>query len=82
MRLRGHRVLHLVGKGNKPATMPLTVPILRALEALTTSPRASCGPGFDSRGRLLEIVVPLLDNGTEFVIDTMKARPQYLNLLP
>ena len=26
--LRGHRVLHLVGKGNKPATMPLTVPVL------------------------------------------------------
>ena len=24
--LRGHRVLHLVGKGSKPATMPLTVP--------------------------------------------------------
>src|SRR5574338_1607036 len=24
--LRGHRVLHLVGKGHKPATMPLTVP--------------------------------------------------------
>jgi integrase/recombinase XerD len=31
--LRGHRVLHLVGKGNKPATMPLTVPALRVLEA-------------------------------------------------
>lgn len=30
--LRGHRVLHLVGKGNKPATMPLTVPVLRVLE--------------------------------------------------
>lgn len=30
--LRGHRVLHLVGKGNKPATMPLTVPMLRVLE--------------------------------------------------
>ncbi|MFL6108982.1 MAG: tyrosine-type recombinase/integrase [Marmoricola sp.] len=30
--LRGHRVLHLVGKGNKPATMPVTVPVLRALE--------------------------------------------------
>ena len=30
---RGHRVLHLVGKGNKPATMPLTVPVLRVLEA-------------------------------------------------
>jgi integrase/recombinase XerD len=31
--LRGHRVLHLVGKGTKPATMPLTVPVLRTLEA-------------------------------------------------
>ncbi len=31
--LRGHRVLHLVGKGNKLATMPLTVPVLRVLEA-------------------------------------------------
>jgi integrase/recombinase XerD len=31
--LRGHRVLHLVGKGRKPATLPLTVPVLRVLEA-------------------------------------------------
>jgi integrase len=31
--LRGHRVLHLVGKGNRPATMPLTVPVLRVREA-------------------------------------------------
>jgi site-specific recombinase XerD len=31
--LRGYRVIHLVGKGNKPATMPLTVPVLRVLEA-------------------------------------------------
>ena len=31
--LRGHRVQHLVGKGDKPATMPLTVPVLRVLEA-------------------------------------------------
>jgi integrase/recombinase XerD len=31
--LRGHRVLHLVGKGDKPATMPLTVPVLSVLEA-------------------------------------------------
>jgi integrase/recombinase XerD len=31
--LRGHRVLHLVGKGTRPATMPLTVPVLRVLEA-------------------------------------------------
>ena len=28
----GHRVLHLVGKGNKPATMPVTVPVLWVLE--------------------------------------------------
>src|SRR3954453_7138744 len=33
-RLRsGRALLHLVGKGNKPATMPLTVPVLRVLEA-------------------------------------------------
>jgi integrase/recombinase XerD len=31
--LRGHRVLHLVGKDNKPATMPVTVPVLRVPEA-------------------------------------------------
>jgi site-specific recombinase XerD len=31
--LRGHRVLHLVGKGSKHATMPLTVPVLRVLDA-------------------------------------------------
>jgi len=30
--LRGHRVLHLVGQGSKPATMPLTVLVLRALK--------------------------------------------------
>ena len=34
--LRGHRVLRLVGKGNKPATtqisMPVTAPVLRVLE--------------------------------------------------
>ena len=26
-------MLHVVGKGNQPATMPLTVPVLRVLEA-------------------------------------------------
>ena len=31
--LRGHRVLHLMCKGAKPATMPLTVPVIRVLEA-------------------------------------------------
>jgi integrase/recombinase XerD len=37
--LRRHRVLHMVGKGNKPATMPLTIPVLRVLEACR-GPRA------------------------------------------
>jgi integrase/recombinase XerD len=40
--LRGHRVLHLLGKGNKPATMPLTVPVLRVLEACRG--QRTCGP--------------------------------------
>ena len=31
--LRGHRDIRLVGKGNKPATMPVTVPVMRVLEA-------------------------------------------------
>jgi site-specific recombinase XerD len=30
---RGHRVLKLIGKGGKPATIPLPPPVLRALEA-------------------------------------------------
>lgn len=30
---RGHRVLRLVGKGGKPATMPLPVPVLRTMDA-------------------------------------------------
>ncbi|HET7280511.1 MAG TPA: hypothetical protein VFJ22_20750 [Dermatophilaceae bacterium] len=42
--LRGYRVLHLVGKGNKPATMPLTLLILRVLEAC---------PGQRACGRLV-----------------------------
>jgi len=54
--LRGHRVLHLVGKGTKPATMPLTVPVLRALEtcrsARTNGPlllRPNSGKPIDRR---------------------------------
>ncbi len=40
--LRGYGGLHRVGKGNKPATMPLTVPVLRVLEACAASaPRAT-----------------------------------------
>jgi hypothetical protein len=38
--------------------------------------------GFDTAGRLLEIVVLLLDDGSELLIHAMKARPQYFDLLP
>lgn len=37
--------------------------------------------GFDTRGRLLEVVVLLLDR-EELVIHAMKARTQYFDLLP
>lgn len=30
---RGHRVLRMIGKGGKPATIPLPVPVIRALDA-------------------------------------------------
>jgi integrase/recombinase XerD len=32
---RGHRVLRVWGKGNKPATMPLPIPVLRTMEKAT-----------------------------------------------
>lgn len=38
--------------------------------------------GFDPNGRLLELVVLRFDSGNELLIHAMKARPQYLGLLP
>lgn len=38
--------------------------------------------GFDQSGRLLEIVVLILDDGTELAIHAMKCRPKYIDLLP
>ena len=38
--------------------------------------------GFDTSGRLLETVVLIWDDGTEELIHSMKARPQYIRLLP
>lgn len=37
--------------------------------------------GFDTSGRLLELVVLVWDDGTEELIHAMKARPQYIRLL-
>ncbi len=38
--------------------------------------------GFDAKGRLLQVVVLMLDGGREMPIHAMKARPQYFDLLP
>lgn len=38
--------------------------------------------GFDTSGRLLELVVLIFDSGNELIIHSMKARPQYFDLLP
>ena len=38
--------------------------------------------GFDPKGRLLELVVLRFDSGNELLIHSMKARPQYFDLLP
>ena len=37
--------------------------------------------GFDTQGRLLEIVVAVWDDGTEELIHAMKCRPKYLGML-
>jgi site-specific recombinase XerC len=50
---RGHRILRVVGKGVKPATIPLPVPVARALDA--ASGNREQGPLLRSRtGRRLD----------------------------
>ena len=46
------------------------------------SPARQLRLGFDTQGRLLEIVVHVFDSGNELVIHAMKARPKMLDLLP
>lgn len=38
--------------------------------------------GFDTKGRLLELVVLVFDSGNELGIHAMKARPGAIDLLP
>ena len=45
------------------------------------SPARQLRLGFDSTGRLLEVVVLRFDSGNELVIHAMKARRRYLDLL-
>lgn len=46
------------------------------------SPARQLRLGFDTHGRLLEIVVLVFDSGNDLVIHAMKARPEMLDLLP
>lgn len=45
------------------------------------SPARQLRLGFDTAGRLLELVVLRFDSGGELLIHAMKARSQYLQLL-
>jgi hypothetical protein len=44
-------------------------------------PRRFLRLGFDTHGRLLELVVLVWDEGSEELIHAMKCRPQYLGML-
>ncbi len=46
------------------------------------SPMPEFRLGFDPHGRLLELVVLVFDSGNQILIHAMKARKQYLMLLP
>ncbi|HHX19407.1 MAG TPA: toxin [Clostridiaceae bacterium] len=46
------------------------------------NPQRELRLGFDTAGRMLELVVLVFDSGNELVIHAMKARSQYLDLLP
>jgi hypothetical protein len=45
------------------------------------SPARQLRLGFDSAGRLLELIVLRFDSGNDLIIHSMKARQQYLDLL-
>lgn len=45
------------------------------------SPARQLRLGFDNAGRLLELAVLRFDSGNELIIHSMKARPQYFDLL-
>ncbi|MCX8455559.1 hypothetical protein [Paenarthrobacter ureafaciens] len=44
-------------------------------------PRRFLRLGFDTHGRLLELVVLVWDDGSEELIHAMKCRPKYLGML-
>ena len=46
------------------------------------NPQRELRLGFDTSGRLLELVLLVFDSGNELIIHAMKARKQYHTLLP
>ncbi len=79
MRVHASALKHGISEDDaiRAATWPLWVEDLD-----DDSPARQLRLGFDTRGRLLEIVVLTFDSGNELVIHAMKARPQMLDLLP
>lgn len=65
------------GESIQAATWPLWIEPLDE-----ENPQRELRLGFDTNGRLLEVVVLTFDSGNELIIHAMKARPQYVSLLP
>ena len=59
------------------ATLPVWIADLDDI-----SPQRQLRLGFDSSGRLLEVVVLTFDNGGQLVIHSMKARAHLVALIP
>ncbi|KJQ52411.1 hypothetical protein [Microbacterium sp. SA39] len=78
MIVRGSALKHGVREedGVNAATWPAL-----ALSLDDDNPGRQLRLGFDTSGRLLELIVLVWDDGTEELIHAMRARPQYVRLL-
>lgn len=78
MIVRASALKHKISEkdGAEAATWPLvSVPLD------DEDPRRFLRLGFDTKGRLLELVVLVRDDGSEELIHAMKCRPQYFGML-
>ncbi|OLT51088.1 hypothetical protein BJF89_08130 [Corynebacterium sp. CNJ-954] len=78
MIVRPSALKHVISEadGVEAATWPVLV-----MRLDDENPQRVLRLGFDSSGRLLEVVVLLWDDGTEELIHCMRARKKYLRLL-
>lgn len=74
------RSAHKHGISSSDAIEAATWPLV-AVHLDDEDPRRFLRLGFDTKDRLLELVVLVWDDGTEELIHAMKCRPQYLGLL-